>query len=451
MMLTTVMTTEPFRLGGALALSGAYLTMCLAIWRARAARRPPATGTADWLVVYASQTGSAEYLAGQTAATLTLGGLSARAVCMSDLPADALAQAGRVLFIASTYGEGDAPDTAARFAGETMGKAPDLAHLHYAVLALGDSSYTNYCGFGRALDGWLAARGATPLFDRIEVDRGNANALAEWQHHIGRLAGTSDAPDWEAPSYGNWRIVDRLLANPGSAGAPLYRIALAPLDGALPAWEAGDLAQVSAPSDPEHPREYSIASLPSEGRLELLVRLQRREDGSLGAASGWLCETATLEDTIRLRLRAHARFRLNGNAARPLVAIGNGSGLAGLRALIKARIEAGHGDNWLLFGERNAAHDFLCREELQGWLASGGLARLDLAFSRDGATARYVQHLVREHGKALRSWVDEGAAIYVCGSLQGMAGGVHEALTEVLGVEALEALTAEGRYRRDVY
>lgn len=450
-----MLTIDPVRWGSALALSGAYLTMCLAIWRARAARKSTSQAPADWLVVYASQTGSAEYLAGQTAATLTLGGLSARAVCMSDLEPGALARAGRVLFVASTYGEGDAPDTGARFAGDTMGgkggQGAELSHLHYAVLALGDSSYTNYCGFGRALDAWLAARGATPLFERIDVDRGDAAALAQWQHHIGRLAGTSDAPDWEAPSYGDWRIVERVLANPGSAGAPLYRIALVPVDGALPAWEAGDLAQLSAPSDPDHPREYSIASLPTEGRLELMVRLQRREDGSLGAASGWLCETAGENDAIRLRVRAHARFRLNGNAARPLIAIGNGSGLAGLRALVKARIDAGHGDNWLLFGERNAAHDFLRRDELQGWLAAGSLAQLDLAFSRDQSTPRYVQHLVRERAQELRSWVEEGAAIYVCGSLQGMAGGVHEALAEILGVEKLDALAAEGRYRRDVY
>ena len=447
-----ILSLDPVRLGGAIALSGGYLAMCAAIWRARAsARRTVSTGSADWLVVHASQTGSAEYLAERTAALLATGGLSARAVCMSELDPGALDAATRVLFVASTYGEGDAPDSAARFAGQTMGGTPDLSRLHYAVLALGDSSYTHYCGFGRALDAWLAARGATPLFERIEVDRGNPQALAEWQHHVGRLAGTSDAPDWEAPGYGDWRIASRTLMNPGSAGAPLYRLALLPADGALPAWEAGDLAQVSAPLDPDHPREYSIASVPGEGHLALMVRLQRREDGSLGAASGWLCEHALETDTIRLRVRAHQRFRLNGNAARPLIAIGNGSGLAGLRALIKSRIDAGKGDNWLLFGERNAAHDYLGREELQGWLAAGGLARLDLAFSRDQPTPRYVQHLVREHAGQLRSWVGEGAAIYVCGSLQGMAGGVHEALVEVLGEKNVEALTAQGRYRRDVY
>jgi len=446
-----MLTIEPLRWGSALALSGAYLAMCLGLWRMHLARARPSNVAADWLVVYASQTGSAEFLAERTAATLALGGLDARAACISTLDLATLSSASRILFVCSTYGEGDAPDPAARFATQTMDATPDLSQLHFGMLALGDITYTNYCGFGRALDAWLRERGATSLFERIDVDRGAPEALAAWQHHLSHLAGTSDAPDWEAPAYGAWRIAERTLLNPGSAGAPLYRLALVPQEGALPAWEAGDLAQVSAPADPAHPREYSIASVPAEGQLTLLVRLQQRADGTPGAASGWLCTDALETDTIRLRVRTHARFRLGENALRPLIAIGNGSGLAGLRALLKARIDAGTHDNWLLFGERNAAHDFLCRGELEGWRDSGALARLDLAFSRDGSTARYVQHLVAAQADLLRQWVQDGAAIYVCGSLQGMAGGVHDALVEVLGVDMVEAMMADGRYRRDVY
>lgn len=447
-----MLTIDPVRWGSALVLSGTYLAMCLAIWRARAAVRvQPDAAPADWLVAYASQTGSAEYLARRTAETLVTSGLDARAVCMSALDAQALDQAKRILFIASTYGEGDAPDSAARFASHAMGTAWDLSQLHYAVLALGDNTYANYCGFGRQLDGWLRARGATPLFERIEVDRGAPAALSEWQHQLSRLGGTSDVPDWEAPGYGEWRIAGRSLMNPGSAGAPLYRLALMPLDGELPEWRAGDLAQVSPPGDPDHPREYSVASIPGEGKLELMVRLQRREDGTAGAASGWLCEQAAGGDVVRLRMRAHERFRLGANARRPLIAIGNGSGLAGLRALLKERIDAGVHDNWLLFGERNAAHDYLCREELEQWLAKGALTRLDLAFSRDQQSPRYVQHLLREQADVLRAWVADNAAIYVCGSLQGMAGGVHDALAELLGKEHVDTLVAQGRYRRDVY
>jgi sulfite reductase (NADPH) flavoprotein alpha-component len=449
--MTALLTTEPLRLGGALLLSGSWLALSFRMWRARRNGRQPDTHDADWLVVHASQTGSAEDLARRSADLLATGGLAARAVCISRLDRDRLAAATRILFVASTYGEGDAPDTAAPFAGRLMAAGIDLAHLHYAVLALGDKNYANYCGFGRALDAWLAQQGATRLFDRIDVDRGDARALAEWQHHVGRLAGTLDAPDWDAPAYGDWRIVARTLENPGSAGAPLYRIALEPAAGPLPAWEAGDLAQVSPPDDPDHPREYSIASLPGEGRLELLVRLQKREDGSPGAASGWLCAQSGHQDLVRLRLRAHERFRLGANAARPLVAIGNGSGLAGLRGLLKARIAGGRIDNWLLFGERNQIHDFLLRDELQAWRDGGKLARLDLAFSRDQAARRYVQDALRDEAVRLREWVERGAAIYVCGSLQGMAGGVHEALAAILGAQALDALAAAGRYRRDVY
>jgi len=444
-------TIEPLRWGGALALTGSYFALCAGIWRAQRGKRAAAAAPADWLVVYASQTGNAEFLAQRSAELLATGGLDARAACISTLDAAALAAATQVLFIASTYGEGDAPDTAAPFAGRLMAAGAELRHLHYAVLALGDTSYTNYCGFGRAVDTWLAAQGATRLFERIDVDRGDPAALADWQHHVGRLAGTADAPDWEAPAYGDWRIGARTLLNPGSAGAPLYRLALLPAGAALPAWEAGDLAQVSPPSNPEHPREYSIASIPTEGRLDLLVRLQRRDDGTPGAASGWLCEDATGDDVIRLRLRAHERFRLGANARRPLIAIGNGSGLAGLRALLKARIDGGMHDNWLLFGERNRARDFLLRDELQGWVDAGRIARLDLAFSRDQAESVYVQDVLRAQAALVVEWIERGAAVYVCGSLQGMAGGVHEALGEVLGQETLDALAAGGRYRRDVY
>jgi len=443
-----MMTIDPARWASAITLLAAWGGLCAAMLR-RAPR--PAVGAADWLVVYASQTGNADYLAQRTAATLTTGGLSARAMCISALDADTLAKSTRALFIVSTYGEGDSPDTAARFAGLTMAATPDLSQLHYAVLALGDSSYTKYCGFGRALDGWLSARGATALFERIDVDRGADAAIAAWQHQLSHLAGTSDAPDWEAPSYGEWRILERTRLNPGSAGAPLYRIALTPREGALTDWEAGDLVQVCAPSDPAQPREYSIASVPGEGRIDLLVRLQQHADGTAGAASGWLCLDAGVDATIALRIRTHARFRLGANAARPMILIGNGTGLAGLRALLKARIDAGVVENWLVFGERNARHDFLLREELEGWVDGGKLARLDLAFSRDGAGPRYVQHLLAENADELRAWIARGAAVYVCGSLQGMASGVHAALAEALGIDALDDLTNEGRYRRDVY
>ena len=185
--------------------------------------------------------------------------------------------------------------------------------------------------------------------------------------------------------------------------------------------------------------------------MHLLVRLHTHDDGSLGVASGWLTRQVEVGATVQLRLRPHRRFRLEGNASRPLVLIGNGSGIAGLRGHLKARALTGGGRNWLLFGERNAEHDSHYHEELAAWHRDGLLEQLDLVFSRDQAERRYVQHRLAERAALVQQWVADGAAIYVCGSLDGMAAGVDAALAAALGREALDALAAAGRYRRDVY
>lgn len=442
----------------------AYAALCLAIvLRERRRRRlaqhdaqalmPAAEGSAPVLVAFASQTGFAEELAWRSARLLHTAGLPVRVLPLGELTFEALSDTERALFIVSTYGEGDAPDNGARFVERAMSSTSTLPRLHHAVLALGDSAYANFCGFGRRLDDWLAQRGASPLFPRIELDNEDPAALAAWQHELARMAGTSDVPDWQAPAFGDWRLVERRVLNPGSQGAPVCHLELVPAgDAVLPVWEAGDLVQVRAPGDPSRAREYTIASLPSDGRLHLLVRQERHPDGSLGVASGWLTEQAAIGGTISLRLRAHGSFRIGGNAARPLILVGNGTGLAGLRSHLKARAASeDRAPAWLLFGEREAAHDRLYGEEIDEWLALGVLQRADLVFSRDQAERRYVQHRLLDEAQRVREWVAQGAAIYVCGSLEGMAGGVDAALSQVLAEEELARLADAGRYRRDVY
>ena len=454
-MIFTHDTTRLLLLAG---LSFSYAGVCLAPWlRARTKRRAAAAakaalaGNPAWLVAYASQTGNAEELATQTAHSLQLAGIAVRVCALAELTAQELQQAERALFLVSTYGEGDAPDNAAAFIGRLMTGELALPQLHYGVLALGDRSYSQFCGFGRALDAWLAGQGASPLFERIEVDRSASAAIGVWFQQLSHLAGTSDAPDWSAPAFGDWRLLERRLLNPGSAGGPIYHVELAPASGILPAWQSGDLVQLAAPADPSKPREYSIASIPQDGRVHLLVRQHSHPDGSLGVASGWLTQAAQPGQLVQLRVRQHRRFRLEDNAGRPLILIGNGSGIAGLRGHLKSRILAGQRRNWLLFGERNAAHDAHYHEELQRWHASGELPRLDLVFSRDQEQRLYVQDRLRGNADEVLQWLAQGAAIYVCGSLDGMAGGVDQALEEMLGRPALDALAAQGRYRRDVY
>ncbi len=88
---------------------------------------------------------------------------------------------------------------------------------------------------------------------------------------------------------------------------------------------------------------------------------------------------------------------------------------------------------------------------IRAWQSTGMLKRLDLVFSRDQTQKRYVQDILRDQAQILKQWIDADAVIYVCGSIEGMASGVDQALTDILGEIQLDALRAQGRYRRDVY
>ncbi|RYD15214.1 MAG: sulfite reductase flavoprotein subunit alpha [Lysobacteraceae bacterium] len=453
------------------------------------------------LVAHASQTGQAVQLAQRTADALRDAGVVVDLMRLAALDPARLRAAGRVLIVASTTGEGDAPDDAVAFVRNALGEPADLRGLRYGLLALGDRSYRNFCGFGRQLDAWLRHGAAEPLFDPVEVDDGDEGALRHWQHHLGLLAGSADLADWSAPEYAPWRLRARRLLNAGSVGGPCFHLELEPIDGARHDWQAGDIAEVGPchaeatveawlgalgldPRDegkaalreraagsvlpsveglrgedaraiasrlrPLPHREYSIASIPDDGAIQLLVRSMQRPDGSIGLGSGWLTQHAQEGASVRLRVRGNPNFHAPRDV-RPLLLVGNGTGIAGLRALLRQRIADGHRRNWLVFGERHAAHDFHYRDEILRWQREGWIERLDLAFSRDQAGRVYVQQRLAEAAPALRAWVDAGASVHVCGSLEGMAPGVHAVLVDVLGPARVDRLQDEGRYRRDVY
>ena len=419
------------------------------------------------LVAYASQSGQAERLALESARALQQAGVAVAVQSLDRFDPAQLRQYERALIVASTFGEGEAPDGTRRFARllQTTAGTP-LAGLEFGMLALGDRHYSAFCGFGHALAQQLQALGAHPLFPLIEVDKHDPAALADWSTALARCSGSAiDAIGvQEEASYAEWRLARRVLLNPGSQGGELHEITLTGPADAI--WEAGALAEIipcnadgsegegSHPDNARHaPRSYSLASLPSDGELQLLVRQERHageDNQGFGVCSGWLTRFAPLGSPIRLRLQANPAFA-PALVDVPCIYIGNGSGLAGLRAHLRARQRAGLARNWLLFGERQQAFDSICGTELQGWLDAGHLARLDKVFSRDGEARQYVQDRLRANAGELRAWLAQGAIVYVCGSLQGMAAGIDAVLQEVLGQEGVDALLAAGRYRRDVY
>jgi sulfite reductase (NADPH) flavoprotein alpha-component len=250
------------------------------------------------------------------------------------------------------------------------------------------------------------------------------------------------------------KLTGRQQVNINSPGAPLFEINLAvPSD---LTWQAGDIARLYIK---DTVREYSIASVPQEQHLKLLVREQKHPTGELGLGSGWLCHQANLNSAQAFSIRANPKFHPLDEQTK-LILIGNGSGLAGLRAHIKHREIAQQHSNWLIYGERCAEHDLPWHQELSEWFNAKHLTEIDLAFSRQTADnkikvgqchAGYVQDAMLAQQTKLKDWVNNGAAIFICGSLQGMAKDVESTLVQILGQKYLNQLEQQGLYRKDVY
>lgn len=132
-------------------------------------------------VLYGSETGNAERLASEVATAADHRGIGVRVVDMADYKLRELRDEQFLMIIAATHGEGTPPDRAADFYEFVHGrKVPQLDHLRFAVLALGDSSYEYFCQTGRDFDTRLEALGARRLTDRLDCDVDFAEAASHW-------------------------------------------------------------------------------------------------------------------------------------------------------------------------------------------------------------------------------------------------------------------------------
>jgi cytochrome P450/NADPH-cytochrome P450 reductase len=262
------------------------------------------------------------------------------------------------------------------------------------------------------------------------------------------------------------------MAGDGWGEVAASRLSLLGLLVRFPAIEL-DLEQFVELSSGIAPRFYSIASSPlvSETSADLVVGTIRAPAWSgigehQGFASSHMRDLAPGETVFGFVRAPNPPFAPPADATTPMILIGPGTGFAPLRGFLQERQwqranGVATGPIHLFFGCKHPAHDWLCREEMEGW-ASSGLIALHLAHSAlDGHPHAYVQHALSAAGDTLWPLIESDAQIFVCGDGKNMAPAVRDTLIALHARKTgsshdeasqwLEHLIEAGRYHQDVY
>ena len=417
------------------------------IWWQRRRSRPrivdncPAA-RADTLLLVGSETNSTWGFAGALQKALSKAGCRVHVAAMNDWP-NTHPAARRLLILAATYGDGDAPSSATRFLDQlsvhTAGRP-----LPWAVLGFGDRQFPGFCGYAIKVEAALRALGWPPLLATEFVDRQSAQTFTHWGTLLGQALGLPLALQYTPPRPSTRTLQLSSREDYGIAlGTPISILRFQPALGtrALPHFTAGDLVGILPPGSPV-PRLYSLASASRDGVLEICVRLHEH-----GVCSRFLCNLQP-GDSIEAFIQPHPRFHPQPGKT-PLILIGAGTGIAPLVGFIRAN--QARRQVHLYWGGRLASADFLYEHTLQSCLDDGRLSRLRVAFSRS-VTPAHVQDLLQQDGDLLRSLLQGDAQVLVCGG-RAMAADVAalmDALLLPLGL-SVQALRASDRYLEDTY
>jgi sulfite reductase (NADPH) flavoprotein alpha-component len=161
-------------------LSG-YVAGFQAATESRTAPAAPPARKTPLTILYATESGNAESLAGAARKEAMRMGFAAKVLDMADTTPEEVARAGNLLVIASTWGEGDPPQRAESFLSALMSDdAPRFADLRYGVLALGDRAYAQFCETGRRIDERIAALGGRRVAPRVECDLDYEAPATNW-------------------------------------------------------------------------------------------------------------------------------------------------------------------------------------------------------------------------------------------------------------------------------
>ena len=232
----------------------------------------PARPAEPLTIVFASESGNCERLAGDLAKAARKAGMKPALIDMVDLDLAVLPASRRLVVVAATWGEGEPPARAARSYAELMGEtAPRLDGVEFAVLALGDTAYAEFCAVGKAIDERLDALGGKRVAERLDCDLDFEEPAGRW---IERTLATLAPPqplrgqvievDFAAkadarPQIVEAEVIEHINLNSSRSKKETIHLALS-FDGAAPAYQPGDSLDLYADNDPAEVDELLAAA-----------------------------------------------------------------------------------------------------------------------------------------------------------------------------------------------
>ena len=425
----------------------------LAVWsRGRGERRRCSVSAdrADTIVLVGSEGGTTWGFAETLRKALTEQGKHVHVGPMSSFEPARWPRAQRLILLAATYGDGEAPASARGFLGR-FERTPVKRGLSLAVLGFGDRSFPAYCGFAADVARLAEERGWDTLLPYGTVDRQSPQDFARWGRDLAGTLGLAFELNHVPTRPKTWELSLVSRRDYGAsvqATTVILRFSLPKtyfwqrLTGsAFPRFEAGDLVGI-LPEGSQVPRFYSLASGTKDGFVEICVRKQPG-----GLCSGQL---TALEpgQAVTAFVRSNPSFR-PARSNKPVILIGAGTGIGPLAGF--ARANKALQPMYLYFGARHPESDALYAEELSDWKQDGRLTGVVTAFSRT-ANPAYVQDILRKDASRIGKLVAAGCQILVCGG-RDMAAGVAATLSDILVPEGvcLATLKVEGRYAEDIY
>ncbi|MGU3546364.1 diflavin oxidoreductase [Methylobacterium sp. A52T] len=309
----------------------------------------PPKAAAPLTVIYASESGNSEALAGSVAKLARKQGFKPKVVDFADLDVATLPKAGKLIAIAATWGEGEPPARAVRAYGELMGEgAPRLDGVEFAVLSLGDTSYAEFCAIGKALDARFEALGAKRAAERADLDLDFETPAADWIKGALKALAPAEQPDnvvavdFARAGAGEdddaepsrepvvVEVVEHVNLNSSRSDKETIHLALAFEDGA-PAYEPGDSLEIYPENDPQLVDEIlNAAGLSGDEALRRAL-LAERDITTLSAA--------TIERFVKATGHAEAQTLIDSGEARAWI---EGRHLIDLLETYPAKLTAEH-------------------------------------------------------------------------------------------------------------